>query len=111
MVRDEPSRERRPERSDAEDAQERETEGEAAKGPRHFSRDEDVLKGLEREQEESEKQRRSRERASRREDRQAVQDRCGGDRTPEQDSPGLAAGREATGHAPSQGPGGQGQHE
>src|SRR2546428_6881499 len=80
MVRDEPSRKRRPERSDTEDAQERETEGEAAKGPRHFSRNEDVLKGLEREQEEPEKQRRGRERASRREDRQKDQDRGGGDR-------------------------------
>ena len=80
MVRDEPSRKRRPERSDTEDAQERETEGEAAKGPRHFSRNEDVLKGLEREQEEPEKQRRGRERASRREDRQNDQDRGGGDR-------------------------------
>src|SRR2546427_10016411 len=100
MVRDEPSRERRPERSDAEDAQEHETEGEAAKGPGHFSRNEDVLKGLEREQEEPEKQRRGGERASRREDRQKDQDRGGGDREPEQNALGLAAGREATGHDP-----------
>src|SRR2546428_14034588 len=97
MVRDEPSRERRPERSDGEDAQERETEGEAAKGPRHFSRDEDVLKGLEREQEESEKQRRSRERASRREDRAEDQGRSGGDRQTDQDFLRLAVVTETTG--------------
>src|SRR2546428_11355256 len=108
MVRDEPSRKRRPERSDAEDAQERETEGEAAKGPRHFSRDEDVLKGLEREQEESEKQRRGRERASRREDRQKDQDRCGGGRKPRKSSLGIGAGPGATRHPPSQGPRGGG---
>src|SRR5256712_14121311 len=93
MVRDEPSRKRRPERSDTEDAQERETEGEAAKGPRHFSRNEDVLKGLEREQEEPEKQRGGRERASRREDRQKGQGRGGGGPTPGPKTLRLGAGR------------------
>src|SRR3989454_762087 len=40
---EEPSGQRRPERSDAEDTQERKAEGQPAKRPRHFSGDERVL--------------------------------------------------------------------
>src|SRR5437867_6943249 len=74
---EEPSGQRRAERSDAEDTQEREAEGQPAKRPRHFSGDERILKWLEGEEEKAEHQGGGDEGAFGREDCQEDEKRSG----------------------------------
>src|SRR5438876_3923149 len=91
IVGQQPPREDGPERSDAEDAHERESEGHPPQGPRHLSRHERILKRLEGEEEEAEHQRRRDERAPPRQDRQGEENGARRGRQCEQEAARLAA--------------------